>query len=63
MMDRLKGLKTILVGLAMAVVPVVTQYIGAIDWNSVLPFPYNFVASGLVMIFMRLVTTSPVFQK
>lgn len=59
----MKGFKTILVGLGMAVLPVVTQYVGAIDWNTVLPMPWGFVVSGLVMVAMRLVTTSPVGKK
>jgi hypothetical protein len=62
-MEILKGFRTVLVGLAVAVVPVVTQYLGAIDWAIVLPFPWNFVASGVVMIVMRALTNTPLFQK
>ena len=57
----MEGFKTILVGLGMAVLPVVTQYLGAIDWNAVLPAPYSFVAAGITMIVMRLITKTPVF--
>ena len=55
------GLRTIAVGLLMAVIPVVTQYFGAVDWNSVLPAPWSFVAASVVMVIMRLVTSTPVF--
>lgn len=59
----MKGLRTILVGLGMAVLPVVTQYIGAIDWATVLPAPYSWVVAGAVMVLMRLVTDTPVLKK
>lgn len=59
----MKGLRTILIGAAMAVLPTATQYFGAIDWNNFLPAPWGMVVGGLVMIAMRFVTSSPVFEK
>jgi hypothetical protein len=58
----MNGFKTFLVGLAMAIIPPATQYLGAIDWATLLPFPWNYVASGVVMIAMRALTKTPIFQ-
>jgi hypothetical protein len=57
------GFKTVIIGLLMAVLPVATQYMGAIDWNTLLPAPWGMVAGGVVMIVMRYFTTTPMFQK
>lgn len=62
-LDVLKGLRTIIIGLLMAVLPVVTQYLGMIDWSTVLPPPYSWLVSGIVMILLRLITTGPVGKK
>jgi hypothetical protein len=59
----MQGFKTIIAGLVMAIVPVATQYLGAIDWNTALPAPWSFVASGVVIVVMRFLTTTPVFEK
>jgi hypothetical protein len=58
----MQGFKTILIGLLMAIIPVATQYLGAIDWNTVLPAPWGMVAGGIVMIVMRFLTSTPVFK-
>lgn len=57
------GFKTILVGLLMALIPAVTQYFGTVDWNSVFPAPWGMVVAAIVMIAMRMITTTPVFIK
>ena len=57
------GFKTVLVGLAMAILPPLTQYLGMIKWETVLPFPWNWVASGITMIVLRALTTTPIFKK
>lgn len=62
----LTGLKTILIGLLMAALPPVAQYIGGVDWTTVLPASVVWLAptiSGLIMVGMRFVTTTPVLQK
>lgn len=58
----LSGWKTIIVGAGIAVIPALTQYVGAIDW-SFLGETGGMIASGVAMIVMRLITSSPVFQK
>ena len=58
----MKGFKTIIIGLLMAVIPIVTQYLGAIDWSTALPQPWGLVVGGLIMIAMRFVTTTPVMK-
>lgn len=56
------GLRTILVGLGIALGPVALQYLGGVDWSSVVPPPWDMVASGVIMIAMRFVTKTPVGQ-
>lgn len=56
----MKGFKTILVGLLIAVVPAITQYVGAINWDGILPAPYSTMVAGAIMILMRFFTTTPV---
>jgi hypothetical protein len=47
----------------MAIVPPLTQYFGAIDWNQILPAPWGLVIGGVVMFAMRFLTTTAVMQK
>ena len=58
----MKGLRTIVVGLSIAAAPAALQYFGGVDWNTILPAPWGMVASGLVMVAMRLITSTPVGQ-
>lgn len=57
------GWKTVLIGLLLAVFPVVTEYFGTIDWDTILPAPYGLVVGGIVMAVMRWFTTTPIFKK
>ena len=57
-MENLKGFKSVLMGGAIVVVPAVTQYLGMVDWSFLGPVGGT-IASGLVMIGMRLLTTTP----
>lgn len=59
----MQGLRTILVGLVMAIAPVALQFLGGIDWTTALPANLVWAApilSGLVMIGMRFITKTPV---
>ena len=58
-MEYLKGFKTVLLGGAMVVIPAVTEYLGMVDWSFLGPVG-GIIASGAVMIFMRILTTTPV---
>lgn len=59
----MKGYRTILVGLAMAVIPPGVTYLLGLDWASVVGPNAAMVVSGLLTIVMRLVTTTPIGQK
>jgi enolase len=56
------GLRTILVGAAVALGPPLLQYVGGVDWSSVLPAPWGTVAAGVIMVAMRFITSTPVGQ-
>ena len=58
----MKGFKTMLIGLLMAIIPAVTQYVGAIDWATFLPAPWGLIVGGTVMMLLRWFTDSPVFK-
>lgn len=58
--DVMKGYRTIFVGFALAVGPAALQYLGAIDWQTLIGPTGAFFASGLIAIVMRFVTTTPV---
>ncbi len=56
----MKGYRTIVVGLVLAIGPAALQYLGAIDWAAVVGPTGAFFVSGLVAILMRFATTTPV---
>ena len=58
--DLMKGYRTILIGLALAVGPAALQYLGAVDWSALLGPTGAFFVSGVVAILMRFATTTPV---
>ena len=56
----MKGYRTIIVGLVLAIGPVALQYLGAVDWTQLIGPTGAFFVSGVIAIFMRSITTSPV---
>ena len=59
--DFLKGLRTVVIGLALAVVPQATAYLFSVDWTHVAGISPNAATIlGLVMVALRAVTTTPV---
>ena len=57
----LKGLRTVAVGLILAVVPQATAYLFSVDWTHVAGVsPNAATVLGLVMVALRAVTTTPV---
>ena len=56
----MSGWKTVLMGAIIAVVPALTQYSGTIDWSFLGPTG-GMIASGVIMIALRWVTTTPIF--
>lgn len=59
----MQGYRTIGVGLVMALLPTALQYLGGVSWEQYVPPQYVPVISGIIMIAMRFVTTTPVGVK
>lgn len=57
----MNGWKTVLTGALLATVPSLTSYFELVDW-SFLGETGGMVASGVVMIALRLVTSTPAFR-
>ena len=56
----LKGLRTVAIGLALAIVPQATAYLFSIDWTHVAGISPNAASIlGLVMVALRAITTTP----
>lgn len=58
----MKGLRSVAVGLGIAIGPVALQYLGGVDWSSIISPPWDMVAAGAVMIAMRFATNTPIGQ-
>lgn len=58
----MKGFRSVLIGLGLAVVPAATEYMAGVDW-SFLGETTGFVVGGVVMVVMRALTTTPIFTK
>ena len=56
----MKGYRTILVGLVLAIGPAALQFLGAVDWSGLIGPTGAFFVSGVVAILMRFFTTTPV---
>ena len=54
----MKGFRTIIVGLGMAIGIPALQFLGGVDWTQYLPPQYAPVAAGIIMIAMRLITST-----
>jgi hypothetical protein len=59
----MQGYKTLAVGAGMVILPELLKYLSIFDWTTVLPAQYAPIASGLIMIAMRMLTTTPVGVK
>ena len=58
--DLMKGYRTILIGLVLAIGPAALQFLGAVDWSALIGPTGAFFVSGVVAILMRFVTSTPV---
>lgn len=56
----LKGWKTIIVGVGLAVAPAALQYLAGIDWTQYVSPEWAPTIAAAIMIAMRLVSTTPV---
>lgn len=59
----MQGYRTVLVGLAMVLLPPALQYLAGIHWELYVPAAYVPVITGVIMIAMRFVTKTPVGTK
>lgn len=59
----MKGWRTLVVGLFVAVAPAGLQYLAGFDWASVLGPAGAFAVAGVIQVAMRFVTTTPVGVK
>ena len=59
----MKGFRTVIVGLAMAVVPTALQYLAGLDWTQYVPAQYVPIVAGVVMIAMRAFTSTSIGSK
>lgn len=60
-MEMVKGLKTVIIGLLLAVGPAGTAFLLGVDWSFLGPVG-AFVVSGIIMVVMRFFTTTPIGQ-
>lgn len=56
----MKGFKTIAIGAAMVVLPPLLSYLAAINWSDYVSSQVAMMISGMIMIALRIVTTTPV---
>jgi len=59
----MKGSRTILVGLALAIIPNVLDHLAGINWIDYVGPTWAPVIAGGLMITMRIATTTGVFRK
>ena len=59
----MKGFRTILVGLGMAIGAPALQFLGGVDWTQYFPPQYAPIAAGIIMIGMRLITNTQTGSK
>lgn len=58
----MQGFKTVITGAVLAIVPPLTDYLGMVDW-SFLGENTGFVVGGVLMVLLRAVTKTPIFDK
>ena len=56
----MKGYRTILVGLAMAIAPAASTYLAGLDWTQLVGPNSAMAIAGAVTIAMRIITTTSV---
>lgn len=59
----LKGWKNVIWGLALATVPAGMEYLGGINWVDYVSPAIAPIIAGIITIALRVVTTTPIFQK
>ena len=56
----MKGWKTVIFGLGMAIVPVGLTYLAGIDWTQYVSPTWAPVVAGAITILLRAMTTTPI---
>jgi len=59
----MKGFRTIIVGLGMAIGVPALQFLGGVDWTQYFPPQYAPIVTGVLMIGMRLLTDTKTGSK
>ena len=59
----MKGFRTVITGLGIAVAPVALEYVAKIDWAQYVSPNLALVISGLTMVALRAITSSGIFSK
>jgi hypothetical protein len=59
----MKGFRTVITGLGIAVAPVALEYVAKIDWTQYVSPNIALVISGLTMVALRAITSSGIFSK
>ncbi len=63
MANFLKGWKTVLFGLLLAVAPSALTYLGGLDWTQYVSPNVAAMIAGFLVIALRVVTTTPIGTK
>lgn len=58
----MNGFRTVLTGAFLAIVPPLTDYFELVDWGF-LGESTGFIVGGVVMVLLRAVTKTPIFDK
>ena len=59
MLASLKGYRTFIIGLGLAIAPSAITYLSGLDWNAIIGPTGAFFVSGLLMTAMRFFTSTP----
>lgn len=62
-MNFLKGWKTVIFGLLLAIAPAGLSYLAGIDWSHFLSPSFAFFISGVLTLLLRVVTTTAIGRK
>lgn len=60
---QMKGYRTIIIGLAMVILPPALTYLAGVDWEAIVGPNTAFVISGAITVAMRVFTTTPLGKK
>ena len=59
----LVGFRTVGIALLVAIVPSALQFFQVFDWTTVVPAAYAPLVAAIIIVFTRVITTTPIFTK